>query len=279
MKNILKLIPILLFVFTLSCEQDDDNARFSSDPTTGWVEFSTTTSSTTISTQTESLSLPVILRVPVYKNGITVTYALEPVIGDFSNIVTTNGNTLEFLSNELPGPDGTPSIKNIELTFQNLSSTTPLTAFDVVLTAVDVDGVNIGLGENSITRYRVSTPCPTIFSDSYNVDVTALGGTAPSHNVQLVPVPGTDNQFTVSSTWGPNFVGWATGNPGFNGQFPYPAIITVNPNLTVDVIGTGSPALSGGSGTYDTCSDVFLITLTQDLFTTEFTVDIVMSND
>lgn len=278
MKNILKIVSLLLLAITFSCG-NDDGARFANDPTTGWVEFLTSTSSTTISLQTESLTLPVILRVPVYENGITVTYSLQPVSGDFSNIVTTDGNTLEFLSNERPGPDGTPSIKNIELTFQNLSSLTEVVVFDVVLTAVDVAGVSIGLGEDSITSYRISTPCPLLFSDSYNVAVTALGGTAPSHVVQLVPVAGTDNQFTVSSTWGPNFVAWATGNPAYNGQFPYPAIITVNDDLTVDVVGTGNANLAGGSGTYDSCSNVFLITMTQGLFTTEFTVDLVMTSN
>lgn len=273
MKKIIKLIPILFLVMTFSCDNEDD-AKFTNDPTMGWVEFSTSTSGTTISLETETLLLPVSLRVPVYENGINVSYELQAVQGDFSSIVSSE-NTLVFSPLELPGPDGNPKVKSIELNFQNLAALTEVIVFDVVLTAVDENGVDIGLDGNSITSYRISTPCPLLYSNNYNVDVTALGGTAPSHNVELVSLG--NNQFSVSSTWGPNFVAWATGDASFEGQFPYPAIITVNSDLTVDVVGAGNAALEGGSGTYDSCNDVFLITLTQGLFTTDFTVDIVMS--
>ncbi|WP_047547956.1 hypothetical protein [Psychroserpens sp. Hel_I_66] len=274
MKKIIKLIPILLLVVAFSCS-DDDNARFANDPTTGWVEFGTSTSSTTISLQTETLTLPVSVRVPIYENGLNVSYELQPVQGDFNTIVNT-GSVLNFLSSTASTVDGSSAVQNIVLEFENLDSLTEVIVFDVVITNVDVNGVDIGLDENSITTFRVSTPCPLLFSDNYNVSVSALGGTAPSHDVALVPLGG--NQFSVSSTWGPNFVAWATGDPGFEGQFPYPAVITVNEDLTVDVVGTGNANLTGGTGTYDSCSDVFLITLSQGLFTTDFTVDIQMTS-
>ena len=250
MKKILKLLPVLLFVFTMSCEDDEFDSNFSDDPTTGWVEFATPTSGTTVSPFAETLSIPVSLRVPVYENGLSVTYTLQAVEGDFSTIVTT-GNTLNFLSNEFPGPEGNSKVKNIILNFQNLDTVTDPIVFDVVLTAVDVDGVSVGVDSESITSYRVSTPCPVETSDNYNVDVVGPGS-PPSHSVALVPVPGVANQYTVSSTWGPNFVAAATGNPAFEGQFPYPAVISINDDLTVDVSPTAATqAGPGGSGTYD----------------------------
>jgi hypothetical protein len=280
MKKIIKLLPILLLVFTFSCEQDDDGARFANEPTSGWVEFATASSSTTVSPFAETLSLPVSLRVPVYEDGINITYALQAVEGDYSTIVST-GNTLTFLP-EAHGIDGNPSVKSIELVFENLDTVTDPIVFDVVLTATDVNGVSIGVDENSIVSYRVSTPCPVNTSASYNVDVAALGGAAPSHTVELTPT-GVPNQFSVTSTWGPNFVGWATGNDGLNGQYLYSATISINDDLTVSVISTDSQAGGDGSadtdgyGTYDSCNDVFLITMTQGVFTTAFTVDLVMT--
>lgn len=274
MKNIIKLLPILVLCLAFSCDEPD-NSRFAKDPSTGWVEFATATSGTTVSPFAETLSLPVSLRVPVYPNGINVSYTLVAVEGDFSSIVTT-GNSITFTP-DLPGEDGSPNVKNIELSFMNLDTLVDPVVFDVVLTSVDVNGVTVGVDDESITSYRVSTPCAINVSSDYNIDVTALGGTAPSHAVALTPVAGTNNQFNVTSTWGPNFVGWATGNPGFNGQFPYPGTIVINDDLTVTVISTSADISSGGSGTYDSCNDVFLITMGQDLFTTDFTVDLVMT--
>ena len=284
MKKILKLIPILFLVLTFSCEQDDDNSRFYNDPTSGWVEFATPSSGTTVSPFAESLSLPVSLRVPVYEGGLNVTYSLVAVEGDFTSIVgTLSTDTLSFSSDVSPGADGTPSVQNIVIAFENLDLVTEPIVFDVVLTAVDVDGVTIGVDDDSITSYRVSTPCPVVTSATYNVDVAALGGSAPSHTVDLVPVSGVANQYTVTSTWGPTFLSWATGDDSYDDQYLYSATISINDDLTVSVVSTDSTVGGDGSaetdgyGTYDSCNDVFLITLTQGLFTTDFTVDLTMT--
>lgn len=276
MKKIIKLLPILLLVFAFSCE-DDDSSNFRDNSQTGWVEFATSTSGTTVSPFAESLSIPVSLRVPVYPNGINVSYSLVPVQGDYSSIVTTE-SSIRFSPSETPGPESTPSVGSIELLFQNLDTVVDPIVFDVVLTATNVNGVTIGVDENSITSYRVSTPCPINTSANYNVDVIGPGGATPSHSVALVPVVGTNNQFNVASTWGPNFVAAATGNPAYEGQFLYPGLITINDDLSVTVSPTAATqAGDGGSGTYDTCNDVFLITMTQSLFTTDFTVELTMS--
>lgn len=275
MKKIIKLLPMLLLVLAFSCEQDDDSTRFYNETSTGWVEFATATSGTTVAPGSESLAIPVSLRVPVYADGISVNYTLQAVEGDFTSIVTT-GSSLWF-SPEQAGTGGDPRVKSIELMFQNLDTVTSPIVFDVVLTSTSVNGVNIGVDEGSIVSYRVSTPCAVITSADYNVDVIGPGGPTPSHTVALVPVAGTTNQFSVTSTWGPDFVGAATGNPAFNGMFPYSGIITINADLSVDVLSTDPDISSGGSGTYDSCNDVFLITMMQDLFTTDFTVDLTMT--
>lgn len=168
MKKILKIIPILLLVFAFGCDGDDDGARFANDPTTGWVEFSTPTSGRTISIITEEVILPVSIRVPVYEDGITVNYSIVPVQGDFSSILTTEGSSI-FVPAGRNGPDGNTNLGFITLNFANVADLTEIVVFDVVLTGTDINGVNVGLGENSITSYRISTPCP--------IDINGLAGT------------------------------------------------------------------------------------------------------
>lgn len=268
MKNILKITLMLLLVFTLGCE-DDDSSRFRDEPSSGWVDFRSSTGTATIVLQATELEIPLNIKVPVFPNGLNIGYTLEPVSGNFAPYVNTSGNV--YVS-----PDNLTRTASVLLEFEDLTQLQEQLIFDVVLTSVDAPGVTIGVDETSVTRFRVSTPCPSVYSANYNVDVTALGSTAPSHSVALTPVAGTDNQFTVTSTWGPNFVGWATNNSGLNGQYLYSGTITVNDDLTVGVIGNDAWA-TGGTGSYDPCLDQFTITLTQGLFTTSFTVDIVMT--
>lgn len=160
MKNIFKIIPLLLLAFTVSCDESD--SRFSGeDPTSGWVEF--TSSGTTISIITEQLSIPIEVNVPVYENGLNVSYTLEPVQGDFSSIVTTGDNV--FVDPTVINRNGAA----ITLNFSGVGDLDEIVVFDVVLTAVDVNTVNVGVDDNSITRFRVSTPCP--------IDIDSFAGT------------------------------------------------------------------------------------------------------
>ena len=121
-----------------------------------------------------------------------------------------------------------------------------------------------------------SCPFEGLNTTSYDVDVFAFDDQAPSHSVTLVPVAGTDNQWTVTSSWGPDFVAWATGDPSYSGAFLYSGTIVLNDDYTVDFIGNDAWA-TGGSGNYSPCTQVFDITLTQGLFTTSFTTQVVMS--
>lgn len=121
-----------------------------------------------------------------------------------------------------------------------------------------------------------SCPFTGLNTTSYNADVFAFGDQAPSHSVTLVPVSGTDNQWTVTSTWGPSFVAWATGNPAYEGQYVYSGTIILNDDFTLTVEGDDAWA-TGGEGLFSPCAQEFSFTLTQGLFTNPFTVDVVMS--
>lgn len=168
-------------------------------------------------------------------------------------------------------------------------SVTPIDNFDndgdvtVTFTLTDANTLPLGVGGEGNFRTQaaitiVDDDCAIEVSENYAVTVLAFDEEAPSHTVALVPVAGTDNQFTVVSVWGPEFVAWATGDEGFSGQFPYPATLTINDDFTLDVTGNANYA-TGGSGSYSSCTDTFEFTITQALFNNPFTVDIIMTGN
>lgn len=153
---------------------------------------------------------------------------------------------------------------------------------EVNLTLLNTSDKPIGIGGQGLKNISkkiliTDNDCPTIFGSSYGAKVYAFGEEAPSHKVTLVPVPGTTNEFTVSTLWGPTFVSWATGNNAYDNQFVYPAKLTVNSDFSVTVTGAGYA--TGGSGTYVACEDKFDVVITQALFSSPFTTRVVLTGE
>lgn len=119
-------------------------------------------------------------------------------------------------------------------------------------------------------------PFESLNTLSYTAEVFAFGEEAPSYQVNLVPVPGTDNQWQIASAWGPTFVAWATGNPAYENQYLYSGTIILNDDFTVTVDGNDAWAI-GGTGSFSPCTQVFSYTLEQGLFTTSFATDVVLT--
>ena len=189
MKNVLKIITVLtLSLFLFQGCNELDNSRFGSQPTTGWVEFQGS-GSTTISLLTTQLELPLEINVPIYQNGLNISYTLEAVQGDFSQIVTTGSNIFVDPADDLRQA-------SVVLDFANLDQLTDVVVFDVVLTGVDVTGVNVGVDENSVTTFRVSTPCPIVVSSTYTG--TSNGDTG--YTVNLTDLG--DNTYSIDTSWG-----------------------------------------------------------------------------
>ncbi|MBX2846323.1 MAG: hypothetical protein KTR13_08925 [Saprospiraceae bacterium] len=114
---------------------------------------------------------------------------------------------------------------------------------------------------------------------SHTAAPMAFGFAAPTYPVVLgnLTCGGAVETYSMDSAWGPNFVGWATGDPGFNGAFPYSAVLSVD-TATNAVTITGNDAwATGGSGTYDPMTGQISYTVSQALFTTDFTVDNVLT--
>jgi hypothetical protein len=208
------------------------------------------------------------------ESGVSVNFDVVIESGDASrfNITPSNG-VLEIPAGEFAGEIVVEPIDNIDAD-GNVVIRVELSESN----ALPVGTAGLGLERTTTVFTITDNDCPTEISDSYGVEVFAFDDEAPGHSVDLVPVPGTDNQWTVTSSWGPEFVAWATGDPGFSGSFPYSGTIVLNEDFTVEFIGDDAWA-TGGSGTYSACDDQFTITLTQALFTTDFTVDVVMTGN
>jgi hypothetical protein len=138
------------------------------------------------------------------------------------------------------------------------------------------DGINVGGADTFTLNLFKLCPYTGLNTTSYVATVFAFDEEAPSYNVTLTPVPGTTNQWTVTTGWGTTFVSWATGNSGYDGLYVYSGTITLNSDFTIDFDGDSSWA-TGGTGEFSPCTQVFTYTLSQALFTSPFTTDVVLT--
>lgn len=139
----------------------------------------------------------------------------------------------------------------------------------VKLTAVDGNSL---MESSSIYTVELFRSCPKEIGLDYTVYPSRTGGSAlPTYNTTIIPIQGEENTYRVSSSWGPNAVATLTGSASYNGQYLYESIIVINCDNTITVEGT-DPDLPGGTGTYDPESGFITLVLTQELFTTAFTV-------
>jgi hypothetical protein len=274
MKNILKLIPIVLLVFTFSCEDDEEN-RFRNDPSTGWVEFAS--ASTTTGQSTPQVSIPLSIRVPEYRDGLTINYTIQAVEGDFTQFVTGNGGSVFADPAIQSSADGDSRALAIDLPLRDMDLGRDfVTSFDVVLTAVDVSSVNLG-GFTEILSHRVTIPCsnPDVISETYFVGDYAISDVVAT----IGPGNGTENIGSGTVTlavdpFNPNVRSFdITLLPAFTGGAPYAASIEFSSDDVVTLggyIGGGiscngvdeygyTSAAAADSGPWDVCNDQSII--------------------
>ena len=264
MKKIIASLVVLTML--ISCG-DAENPTYV--PEGDFVQFETASTST--AEDGDAVTIDVALGSTDNPNGTSVNFDVNIASGDASRytIEPSNG-VLDIPAGEFTGEititpiDNLDNDGNVELTLELVSSSN---------LGVGVAGIGLEKVEASVVIN--DNDCPTVISEEYGVDVFALGGQAPSHSVEFVPVDGTDNQWTITSSWGPNFVGWATGNAANNGAFLYAGTVTLNEDFSVDFDGERGT----GTGTYSACDNQFSITIDQNLFTTDFTVDLVMTGN
>ncbi len=229
-------------------------------------------SSATTSEDGDPISTTIALGTDVNTSGTTVNFDVIVESGDASRFsITPSNGVLEIPAGEFSGEIVVEPIDNI-----NADGNAVIRVELSESNALPVGTAGLGLEKTTTVFTITDNDCPTEISENYRVEVFAFDDEAPAHTVALVPVDGTDNQWTVATSWGPEFVAWATDDPGYSGAFLYSGTIILNDDFSVEFIGNDAWA-TGGTGSYTACDDQFTITLTQALFTTAFTVDIVMT--
>lgn len=288
MKN---LKYILLFVATslfVACNNDDEAARFANDSQSGWVQFKQPIMSPpavesapiapleVLFGSVTQLRLPVILRAPQNTDGLEVTYTITDVVGSSAGVIAT-GSVVNFPMAVESGVNQLNQLtQDIVIDIVATSLTSNL-EFDVTLTATSRDNVKVDLYEYPIVR-RVKI-CSGNTATSYTgISIALLDGAtpAPAFVPVITPVPGVENSFEFNTAWGVDFIVHMTGNPATSGIRNYPAFVTINPDLTVTVVGINTPAAPnrypGGSGTFNPCTKTINYTLNQGVFTNPFQV-------
>ncbi|WP_353780181.1 hypothetical protein [Winogradskyella sp. 3972H.M.0a.05] len=273
MKNIIKIISLLLIVVTYSCDQTNEN--FNSDPTSGWVEFfgpATTTGQTS-----PSVSIPLDVRVPIYENGLNISYTISAAEGDFTQFVSASSGTA------FADPADNTRNVSIDIPLMNMDAGRDfVTSFDITITSVD-NGVRVGVDENSITTHRVTIPCsnPAVVGADFFVGDYAIADVAAT----IGPGNGTENfaagtvTLAVDPTNPNRRIFSSAALPAFNAE-----IETVTIEFTTDnvvILGDVDPSLSCGGGIpytftgaavadsspWDICNDTFItVVYTEDPF-------------
>lgn len=275
----MKKISLILFatisILFISCNENDENdGRFDSNSQIGWVQFDEEAIDEPIQVvngYASTIELPVVLFAPVNKEGVKVNYTITDVVGNSTAVLPQRSGTVEIFKN---GAGEVVLSADLVLNLVEADLTSNV-EFDVTLTGTDNSNVQVGLSDNSkpvVVRVKI---CAFNIKTNYVGNaVASVGVDGPEFAVELVPVPNTTNQFTVTSAWGIQMVPTLCNCPT---RRDYPAIITVNDDFTVTIVGndpTRPAAYPGGEGTYDPCTDTFNFTLRQGIFSSPFTVDV-----
>ncbi|MEM6720491.1 MAG: hypothetical protein AAF611_14285 [Bacteroidota bacterium] len=225
-----------------SCASDVDNSKFQSNPETGWIEFRS--AATTTGQVSPSHQIPVSIEVPVYPEGFNISYSFEAVEGDFTQFVADTTPAPLFVD-----PQEETRSPNINIPLVNMEIARDfVTSFDVIITAVDKNGITLGDNAESILRHTVTIPCsnPDVLPGDYYVGDYTIADVEAT----IGPGNGTENfaggTVTLSvDPFNPNRRIFTVGAlPAFNGQLEQVTldftdsdvvvIAEVNPGLSCD---------------------------------------------
>ncbi len=269
MKNINYTLIVMTLFSLFSCNEVE---RPNLGLNTQWLQFDNNNYLVSESA-TEPFRIPVLLAANENANGVDVQISIEASQAEGYTLEPSNG-VVNIPAGEFVGYITVTPIDNTD-TDGDITITMTLSEQNTF--PVGIAGQGIYNTETLITIQ--DDDCPVALSSSYTGVSFASdnpGSLAPEFTAALSLVPGTTNTYTINSAWGPNFVGWATQDSSFNGQYIYSGILVVNDDLTVTITGDDTWA-TGGSGTYSSCNDEFNFVLTQDLFNGDFTVEVTLS--
>lgn len=247
-----------------SCDINDENeGKFGGAPESGWIEFNS--ASSTVAASVETAKIPVTQQTVTNTDGTIITYSVSGTSGDIPDGV--NGiYTTEIEEGQFNG--------FLEVPVKETTSTYTL---EVEITNVSKSNILLGLEDENGNHLKVHTliVCDGTIVTSYNGTTYLDGSVTNTFNATLTPVSGEDKTYSIDTAWG-DFVAAATGDPSQVGQFPYDGTLVINEDNSVTITGADSSYATGGEGTYDPCTKTFDLVLTQDLFTTPLTPNVVL---
>lgn len=183
--NIVKYLLAFSLVFFFTACEESTNDIGNERPDNGWVEFET--ASTTIAVPLNSATIPLDIQVPVYRNGLNISYRLEPVEGDYTQFVTNSANGSIYVD-----PSDYSRTAGVDLNLQGLDLDRSFnTVFKIVITGVDVAGVKIGIDADSNREHLVTFPpyvAPLVPNEFFLGDYTIVDVAAT-----IGPGNGTEN--------------------------------------------------------------------------------------
>lgn len=227
MKTIYKLLS-LVFILTVSvsCDRDQGDSDYLNGR--GSTIFYSSPSGTLFVEEGAANNYQISVATTAIQNsGIPYSIEVDP------SSTAVEGVDFDFASStQIPGGN-IVSTFSIEAYFDNAS----LDGKTLVLNLVGSEGVDVGTNNTFSLDIFKSCPYNGLNTTDYSAAVVAFDAEAPSYDVTLVPVAGSDNQWTVTTGWGPSFVAWATGDPQYEGAFLYSGTITLNSDFSVDFAG------------------------------------------
>jgi hypothetical protein len=268
--TILSILAGLVF----SCELNNANEGDydGTNPRSGWIEFSETSSSV-LSTD-GSVNIPIDLNVDINDSDTEISYTVEVISG---NAPETNVGTFTAVV-----PSGA---LNTEIDYDIDSSIE--TNYTLQFTIIDTSNpdVIVGLeGDNPII-YTLEV-CSNEFPLSWTGNAFFDGGSDPVNTFDMTLTPtGNPGEYDIDTAWGPDYVALLAQNPALEGQFLYAGVLTINPDNSISIVGN-DPSLFPGTVTaaestsgneFDPCASELRYTLSQALFTGDFVVNVVLS--
>ena len=262
MKRIVtKLILAFCFIAIISCDEDQDPAIYEGPSLTYFTEETGNFFVEDVDNAT--------FRIPV---GVTESSSNDRTFTVEVNeeLTTASSNQYQLTSNSFVIPAGEYiGYVEVEGFYENISTEATTLAIDLV----SVDGSNLADFKTTFSL-GLNQFCPLEIPLEYNATAFLQGSATNSFQVTLVPT-GNLNEYTSTNLWG-DFVAAATGDSSYEGQYPYPGTINIACNYSITVTGDESYGPEG-TGVYNPSNENITLTLSQALFTNDFTVDVVLT--
>ena len=262
-KHILSIFAICLLI--VGCESNDDKLT-GGNSDSGWIQLDAESSSAF--DNQEIVEIPYSLPYGTNFEGLALTYSIELVSGSYpesslGNFTTAVGSGLN---------EGV-----IQFNLQNVGSN-----YELLFTLVSSSNPDylIGLSDGSKqTTYTLSVcnvqTSATYLGDAFSTDLGGpAGAVVPPYTVTVTPLEECGT-YSLDTSWGPDFVPNVCGGCVAVGQFPNASVLTINSDNSVTIVGDNG----SGTGTFDPINDTFTLSIAQELFSSDFNVDVVLTGN